>query len=238
MVYIRGSWLTAASEGAKLHHLRPAATAAAAARLWRGKYSIPLNATVYGNFGRISKFDGETFRLWCNILARVNGSHLVLVQLLSAGATSHVVSKNIWRAWAACGLPIERLHLVPPFEHGELLVAASALLDVALDTAMYGGGMTSHEMLSAGVPLVHYSSGPKVRDTESPNYIVVGHTPTHTYTDTHTHIHTHHALIIEDCRTQRSSGQHKCVGNAKLCTRTPASTHTPCALQEGVFAQV
>lgn len=74
----------------------------------------------------------------------------------------NTIVENIRNAWFANNLPPDRLQIIPPFRRGEHLAALAALADVALDTANYGGGMTSFEALAAGLPLIHGPGGDKI----------------------------------------------------------------------------
>lgn len=163
IIYLPGSWLVSDTSQFSV----PLDSDAAAGANWtrahmRAAMGIPLHAVVYGNFGRLWKLDGVTFRSWCSIAQRVFGSHFVVMHFRTSDMDTESAADNLRAAWRAAELAPHRLHIVAPYRRGEHMLALRALVDVALDTVHYGGGITSFEALYAGLPLVHRAGGDKL----------------------------------------------------------------------------
>jgi predicted O-linked N-acetylglucosamine transferase (SPINDLY family) len=166
MLYVPGSWMisdtTNLDEAMALPHSTLANTSYTRESL-RSHFGVPLDAVVYGYFGRTEKVDDSVFEAWGRIHHRVPNSYLV-VAYYSTDTTvdPNRILESLRVAWTNMGLSAERFVAVPPFRRGEHIAVMRELCDVSLDTITYGGGTTSFEALYAGLPLVHYSDGNKM----------------------------------------------------------------------------
>jgi predicted O-linked N-acetylglucosamine transferase (SPINDLY family) len=112
----------------------------------RAAAGLPADAVVYGWFGGAQKLSAEVFGLWLRILAAVPDG-VLWTQLpdavrprLRARATAAGLDPGRLIFAERCGLA---LHL-----------AGIGLADLAFDTFPYGGGTTTADLLSAGVPVL------------------------------------------------------------------------------------
>lgn len=166
MIYLPGTWLfsdLAADEGISKNDSSldlggevPVITRASV----RKSMDIPQDAFVFANFGRLWKIGDETLDVWCEIIAQVPNSVLVLVKGLQPNEPASIVDW-VKRVWAQHGLEEHRLVITQRFQKGRHISFLGALADVALDTWMYGGGITAVEALYSGLPLVHRPGGDK-----------------------------------------------------------------------------
>ena len=123
--------------------LRPAADGADR----RAAHGLPGDGVVFMNFNEAVKFEPRMFSVWMNILRAVPGSVLWL------GTWHGPVRENLRREAEARGVAGERLvfaKIVPHAKHARRI----RLADLALDNLHHGGGVTSIDALSAGVPLL------------------------------------------------------------------------------------
>ena len=128
----------------------------------RNQHGIPLDAVVYANFGRSWKIDDEILSTWCEIIDRVPNSYLVILNYRLSESDQPELIDNLRKAFESSGLAPNRLITLSPFRRGDHLIALGALSDVALDTTLYGGGMTALEALKAGIPLISMLAGDKL----------------------------------------------------------------------------
>lgn len=166
MLYVPGSWMisdtTNLDEAMALPHSTLANTSYTREAL-RSHFGVPLDAVVYGYFGRTEKVDDRVFGAWGRIHRRVPNSYLVVAYYSTDTTVDPTrILESLRAAWTRMGLPRERFVAVPPFRRGEHIAVMRELCDVSLDTITYGGGTTSFEALYAGLPLVHYSDGNKM----------------------------------------------------------------------------
>ena len=107
----------------------------------------PLTLGCFNNWAKVTP---GTVMLWARILSALPDSRLFL-------KTNYLDNPGIRRLvlerFADAGIGPERLILEGPSPRAELL-AAYGRVDIALDPFPYGGGMTTVEALSMGVPVV------------------------------------------------------------------------------------
>ncbi len=113
----------------------------------RVQAGLPETGFVFCSFNQNSKFNPESFDVWCRLLQAVPGSVLWLLP------TSAQAMANLRREAALRGVDAQRLVFtssLPLSEHlGRLQLA-----DLALDTFPYNSHTTGSDALWAGVPLV------------------------------------------------------------------------------------
>ena len=113
----------------------------------REAHGLPTDGVVFMNFNEAVKFEPRMFDAWMRILLAVPGSVLWL------GTWHRPVRENLKREAEARGVRGDRLvfaKIVPHAKHARRIQFA----DLALDNLRHGGGVTSIDALSAGVPLV------------------------------------------------------------------------------------
>jgi predicted O-linked N-acetylglucosamine transferase (SPINDLY family)/Flp pilus assembly protein TadD len=158
MLYVPGSWMIA--DPTLLLDTAKATTISKSSReIVRTENNIPADAFVYCYFGRFWKVDDQLFDRWSQIISRVPNSYLVILMIhYNEKVDRTYMTEHIQEAWKKQNLPLDRLVILAPFMRGEHLAAMQHMCDVALDTALYGGGTTAYEAILAGLPLVHYSA--------------------------------------------------------------------------------
>lgn len=117
------------------------------ARPSRADEGLPEHAFVYCCFNNNYKITPDVFAVWMRVLNAVPGSVLWLF------ASDPLVSKNLRREAAACGVDPARLVFAPRRDHAEYL-ARYRLADLFLDTLPYNAGTTASDALWAGVPVL------------------------------------------------------------------------------------
>jgi len=111
----------------------------------------PSAPFTFGSFNSIIKFNPACAELWCQVLAAVPGSHLLLK---ATGLRSPITRARITGAFTDRGIDSARI------EFADFIAdrtAASALynrIDLALDTYPYHGTTTTCEALCMGVPVI------------------------------------------------------------------------------------
>jgi predicted O-linked N-acetylglucosamine transferase (SPINDLY family) len=113
----------------------------------RAEHGLPQDGVVFMNFNEAVKFEPRMFDVWMNVLRAVPGAVLWL------GTWHRPVRENLRREAEARGVAGERLvfaKIVPHARHARRI----RLADLALDNLHHGGGVTSIDALSAGVPLL------------------------------------------------------------------------------------
>ncbi|PTX90870.1 tetratricopeptide repeat protein [Opitutus sp. ER46] len=116
----------------------------------------PLPMTVgapvtFGCFNSPTKFTSGLFRAWARILERVPGSRL----LLKGRDLEEPQVKEHMNAWMTeCGLPLDRIELLPRTAGAAEHLALYSRMDIALDTFPYNGTTTTCEALWMGRPVV------------------------------------------------------------------------------------
>lgn len=113
----------------------------------RAENGLPEDAIVFCNFNHPCKFEPRIFDAWMAILAAVPDS------VLWFGSWMHNTQRNLRREAEARGIDGERLIFAQIVEHHEHL-ARLPLADIALDNYYHGGGVTTLDVLWAGVPLL------------------------------------------------------------------------------------
>jgi len=113
----------------------------------RAEVGLPDSGIVFSSFNQAYKLTPDLFSIWLDLLARVDGSVLWLLEFPST-----VMDRLRGRASAA-GIAPQRLLFAPKRPIGEHL-ARTSLADVALDCFPYGAHTTASDALWAGVPFV------------------------------------------------------------------------------------
>lgn len=113
----------------------------------RRAQNLPEDGVVFCSFNQGFKITPDVFDAWCRTMAAVNGSVLWLLE------KNPLTQFNLRAEAAARGVAGERLifaNRVPKPEH----MARTRLADLALDTGIYTGHVTTCDMLWAGVPVI------------------------------------------------------------------------------------
>ncbi len=113
----------------------------------RAELSLPDDAFVIANFNHPCKFEPEIFATWMRILNRIPRA------VLWCGAWIDATKRNLRAAAERQGVAAGRLIFSKQIDRDKHC-ARLALADLALDTYYHGGGITSVDALSAGVPLL------------------------------------------------------------------------------------
>lgn len=113
----------------------------------REAVGLPARGFVYCCFNRFLKVSPEIFDTWCEILDRVPGSVLWLLEG-NPQARQHLLARA-----AGQGIAIDRLIFAPHLSQAEHLARLS-LADLVLDTYPYGAHTTASDALWAGVPVL------------------------------------------------------------------------------------
>ena len=134
-VYLPGSFMIAP-------RIRAAATPPS-----RADQGLADDAFVFANFNHPCKFEPEIFATWMRILKRVPGA------VLWCGAWIDVSKHNLRAEAERQGVAGSLMIFAKQIDRDQHC-ARLALADLALDTYYHGGGITSIDALSAGVPLL------------------------------------------------------------------------------------
>ncbi len=113
----------------------------------RKEFDLPENSFVFGIFHQMFKIEPTVWSAWMNILKKVPNSVLWLWEQNKEGAT------NLRKYATTAGVDPKRLIFAPTMSADDFFARLS-LADVALDTFIYGGGITTYQALLAGVPVV------------------------------------------------------------------------------------
>ena len=105
---------------------------------------------TFGFFGRFSKTSDETFALWAKILQGIPDSQLLLKYKELDDPDTR---KKINEMFSGLGIDEERLILLGKTDQQGHLEAHNRV-DIVLDTAPHGGGITTLESLWMGVPVI------------------------------------------------------------------------------------
>lgn len=103
---------------------------------------------TFGSFNHAPKLSATVRRLWAAILQKLPQARLVLV-----GVPDGRAREDLLRDFGAAGIDAARLTILPRVPIGEYLEQFDAV-DIALDTAPYGGGTTTFDALWMGVPVL------------------------------------------------------------------------------------
>ncbi len=113
----------------------------------RGEAGLPEQGFVFCCFNNNLKIQPETFDIWMNILRRVDGSVLWLLQ------NNDAVVRNLRREAEARGVAAERLRFAPRTDLAAHL-ARHRLADLFLDTLPCCAHTTASDALWAGLPVL------------------------------------------------------------------------------------
>ena len=108
---------------------------------------LPEDCFVFCSFNQAYKIEERMFDCWMRILNRVPNSVLWLLP------GNEMAERNLEKEAKACGISPERLifaHTLPKPEH----LARLRLADLALDTRLVSGHITTSDALWAGVPVI------------------------------------------------------------------------------------
>jgi predicted O-linked N-acetylglucosamine transferase (SPINDLY family) len=115
--------------------------------LTRNAYGLPENGFVFVSFNQTVKITPEIFAHWMNLLRRVEGSVLWLLE------DNRWASANLRAAAEDHGIAPERLVIAPRLPTAQHL-ARYHTADLALDTFPYGSHTTGCDVLWGGCPLI------------------------------------------------------------------------------------
>lgn len=113
----------------------------------RADFSLPEDAIVFCSFNNSRKIDQTVFATWMNILKSVNGSVLWLHEKNASQV------KNLKKEAEDADINPDRVIFtgtLPIADHLE----RHALADIALDTFIYNGGITTSLSLASNVPVI------------------------------------------------------------------------------------
>lgn len=113
----------------------------------RKSQGLPDTGFVFASFNNHYKLDPVIFDIWMRLLTATPGSVLWLM----GGDVS--VMNNLRQAAAKCGVDASRLIFAKRVSR-EAHLARLHLADLALDTRLHGGGVTTLDALGTGVPVV------------------------------------------------------------------------------------
>jgi predicted O-linked N-acetylglucosamine transferase (SPINDLY family) len=113
----------------------------------RREAGLPETGFVFGAFNNNFKITPDVFASWMKILARVPGSILWLF------ARTDAAKHNLAREAGRQGVDPARLIFAPPVDLATHM-ARLPLIDLFLDTYIYGAHTTASDALWAGVPVV------------------------------------------------------------------------------------
>ncbi len=102
---------------------------------------------TFGALNRFSKNSPQALAAWAEILHRAPGSRLLIC------AAPGEASERLRSVFSAAGIGADRVDVFAPVHHARFW-ALHALIDIALDSFPFNGGMTSCESLWMGVPVV------------------------------------------------------------------------------------
>ena len=111
---------------------------------------------TFGSFNNLHKISPTTIRMWANVLHTLPTAKMI-IKTTSLGDQGTMLPAA--QRFAASGLPMERVQLLPPTRTESEHVAQYRLIDIALDTFPYCGTTTTCEALSMGVPVVSRFGG-------------------------------------------------------------------------------
>ena len=109
---------------------------------------------TFGSFNSPIKISETTHKLWCELLARLPDSRLVIVGIPEGRARERLLKE-----FADAGIAASRITMVGRVALTEYFRWFDSV-DIALDTTPYSGGTTTCDALWAGVPVVT-SPGPR-----------------------------------------------------------------------------
>jgi len=137
-VYVDGSFLP-------LNH-----TPTPACSQTRTELGLPEEAFVMACFNNVYKFNAPMFTTWMNILKRVDGAVLWLLD------DNDSATRELRKQVAYHGVALDRVVFAKRASH-EQYRARMQLADVFLDTTPYNSGSTARDVLDCGLPMVTLS---------------------------------------------------------------------------------
>jgi predicted O-linked N-acetylglucosamine transferase (SPINDLY family) len=113
----------------------------------RSDRGIPSNVFVYGCLSNSYKITPEIFKVWMQILLEVPQSVLVL------SSPQPIVKANLFKEVKKYSINLNRIIFIDRCPREEYLTCLK-LIDLFLDTPVYGAGTTASDALSMGVPVL------------------------------------------------------------------------------------
>jgi predicted O-linked N-acetylglucosamine transferase (SPINDLY family) len=127
---------------------------------------------TFGSFNNLAKVNRRVVALWARVLEQVPGSVLLLKSSFSADEWAH---DRFRRAFAAAGIPSERLQFRARMASEADHLSVYGEVDIALDPFPYNGTITTLEGLAMGVPLVTLEGSSHVSRVGASLLTRVGH---------------------------------------------------------------
>jgi predicted O-linked N-acetylglucosamine transferase (SPINDLY family) len=118
----------------------------------RAELGLPEDGMVFCSFNAVRKLDPVLFACWMRILGEVPGSVLWLAN------QQPLVEHNLRATAVAAGIDPARLAFARGIDYRANL-ARLGRADLALDTVRYNGGITTANLLWAGVPVLTIEGG-------------------------------------------------------------------------------
>lgn len=114
---------------------------------------------TFGSLNRLAKINTDTLGVWAEILRRVPGSRLLV---RSKEFADTAFRAEFLRSFEELGLATDRIDLEGGAPYREFLDTYRRV-DIALDSILYQGGVTTFEALWMGVPVVSLAGDRMVR---------------------------------------------------------------------------
>ncbi|CAM9624943.1 unnamed protein product [Ectocarpus sp. 8 AP-2014] len=112
-----------------------------------------LSRAVFANFNKVDKLDPESFSLWMQILRRVPGSVLWLLEASAVDSERAAIRTRLRQEAESQGIDGGRVVWAKWVSKSEHL-SRHALADLFLDTLTYGAHSTATDALAGGLPLL------------------------------------------------------------------------------------
>lgn len=113
----------------------------------RAALGLPQDAFLMAAFGNVYKITPDMFRVWMNLLKRIDNSYLCLID------DNPITVRNLKLAVAKADVDPERVVFLARTDH-RTFCARLRNFDVFLDTYPYNCGSTTSDVVNAGVPIV------------------------------------------------------------------------------------
>lgn len=113
----------------------------------RASLGLPEDAFLMAAFGNVYKITPEMFRVWMNLLQRIDQACLCLID------DNPITVQNLKKAVAQADVDPARVIFLPRSDH-PTFCSRLRHFDVFLDTYPYNCGSTTSDVVNAGVPLV------------------------------------------------------------------------------------
>lgn len=120
----------------------------------RAAFGLREDATVYLSCQLTSKYLPRHDHLYAEIVARVEGSQLIFIDLTRSPAAIAVFRERMKRAFEARGLSFEERCVITPMLEPADFGALARCADVGLDSVAWSGFNTTMETLAVGLPIV------------------------------------------------------------------------------------